>query len=243
MRGIDRTQATARLAGHNVGLDGVLAQQDNYRRSGFRPAYSNLRFERAGPLPAAELRGIVSIADVPFAQLHQYDRQVFAADRESFLRTMQTALERCAPLFDQAVVLNAKSLVIPMVLPFALLLPVVFHRDRRPFATHLAFSLHLYALLLLLFCVALAVAAVDVLFGGAGLTSARMDNALTVVNLAACATYLYIAIGRVYRTHRALRLVKAVAPAVAVGCLVLGYSWGGPCHEGARRSGALGVLS
>jgi ribosomal protein S18 acetylase RimI-like enzyme len=76
----------ARLAGHNVGLDGVLAQQDNYRRSGFRLAYSNLRFERAGPLPAAELRGIVSIADVPFAQLQQYDRQVFAADRAAFLR-------------------------------------------------------------------------------------------------------------------------------------------------------------
>jgi ribosomal protein S18 acetylase RimI-like enzyme len=76
----------ARLAGHNVGLDGVLAQQDNYRRSGFRMAYSNLRFERAGPLPAVDMRGIVSADDVPFAQLHDYDRRMFAADRESFLR-------------------------------------------------------------------------------------------------------------------------------------------------------------
>jgi hypothetical protein len=139
------------------------------------------------------------------------------------LQTLQTTLERYAPLFDQAVVLNAKSLVILMVLPFALLLPVMFHRDRRPFATHVAFSLHLYAFLLLLFCVALAVAAVDVLFGGAGLSSARMDNVLTIINLAACATYLYIAMGRVYGTHRALRLVKAVALALAVGCIVLGY--------------------
>jgi hypothetical protein len=77
----------ARLAGHAVGLDGVLAQQDNYRRSGFRMAYSNLRLERTGPLPAADMRGIVSVDDVPFAQVHDYDRQVFAADRAPFLRT------------------------------------------------------------------------------------------------------------------------------------------------------------
>src|SRR5260221_1744673 len=42
--------AMARLARHNIGLDGVLAQQANYRRSGFRLAYSNIRFERIGAL-------------------------------------------------------------------------------------------------------------------------------------------------------------------------------------------------
>ena len=76
----------ARLAGHNVGLDGVLAQQDNYRRSGFRMAYSNVRFERTGPLPAADMHGVVGAADVPFAQLHAYDQRVFATEREAFLR-------------------------------------------------------------------------------------------------------------------------------------------------------------
>ncbi len=76
----------ARLAGHNVGVDGVLAQQDNYRRSGFRMAYSNVRFARAGTLPAPDMRGIVSAGDMPFALLHDYDRRMFAADREAFLR-------------------------------------------------------------------------------------------------------------------------------------------------------------
>ena len=31
------------LTGHNIGLDGVLAQQSNYNRYGFRTAYQNLR--------------------------------------------------------------------------------------------------------------------------------------------------------------------------------------------------------
>src|SRR5258708_9711367 len=38
-----------RLAGHNIGLDGGQAQQDNYRRSGFRPPYRHLRFRNLMP--------------------------------------------------------------------------------------------------------------------------------------------------------------------------------------------------
>ena len=36
-----------RLAGRNVGLDGVPAQQANYRKSGFRLAWNNIRHEGA----------------------------------------------------------------------------------------------------------------------------------------------------------------------------------------------------
>ena len=43
-----------------------------------------------------------------------------------------------------------------MVLSFALLAPMMFYRSRRPFVAHVVFSLHLYAFLLLLFCVAFA---------------------------------------------------------------------------------------
>ena len=46
----------AQLTGCVVGLDGVVAQQDNYRRSGFDLAWHNTRFQ--GParhgLPLAE---------------------------------------------------------------------------------------------------------------------------------------------------------------------------------------------
>jgi hypothetical protein len=158
------------------------------------------------------------------SHLHNQDwravAQVLVSHR---LETMQTTLDLYAPIFNQAVVLNAKSLIILMALPFAFLLPIMFYRDRQPFAAHEVFSLHLYAFLLLLFCVSLAIAAVDVLFGGAGLNSARMDNILSVINLAVCATYLYIATGAVYHASGAIRVIKVLALTLAVGGMVLGY--------------------
>ncbi|MDP3239363.1 MAG: GNAT family N-acetyltransferase, partial [Reyranella sp.] len=39
----------ARLQGRNVGLDGVVAQQGNYKKSGFRLAWNNIRHEGAPP--------------------------------------------------------------------------------------------------------------------------------------------------------------------------------------------------
>jgi hypothetical protein len=139
------------------------------------------------------------------------------------LEATQTTLDRYAPLFDQAVVLNAKSLVVVMVLPFVLLLPIVFRRSRRAFAIHVAFALHLYAFMLLLFCVSLAVEAVDRLLGGAGLESARMDNALTAFNLAVCAVYVYLAAGTVYASRGARRLLEALGLTLAIGAILLGY--------------------
>ncbi len=58
----------ARLAGQTIGLDGVVAQQDNYRRSGFVLAYSNIRFEAPGGMPFTPPPPVVPLADVPFAE-------------------------------------------------------------------------------------------------------------------------------------------------------------------------------
>jgi hypothetical protein len=98
--------AMARLAGCNVALDGVLAQQDNYRKSGFELAYSNIRFERERSRtshrrsddarqasdPGRELglapdRGVDvrPLAAIPFAHLAAYDRTAFPAPRPAFL--------------------------------------------------------------------------------------------------------------------------------------------------------------
>jgi len=72
------------LAGRTVGLDGVVAQQDNYRKSGFEP-YRNVRFQ--GPAPGVEQHGaeLQSLSDVPFDRLLAYDLPLFGAPRAAFL--------------------------------------------------------------------------------------------------------------------------------------------------------------
>lgn len=80
-------EAMRRLAGRVVGLDGVLAQQDNYRKSGFRLAYRNVRYEgRGGGDPRDLPPGIVAL-DIPgFEAVEAYDRPFFPAPRGAFLR-------------------------------------------------------------------------------------------------------------------------------------------------------------
>lgn len=76
----------ARLRGRTIALDGVVAQQDNYRRSGFRLAWTNVRFE--GPAPEVEAPPgvrIVDARDIPFDRLAAYDRRFFGAPRDAFL--------------------------------------------------------------------------------------------------------------------------------------------------------------
>jgi hypothetical protein len=75
----------------------------------------------------------------------------------------------------------------------------------------------------LLFCLALAIATLDVWFGGAGLASARVDHALSVAQLLVCALYLYVATGTVYGTRRGARVAQVVLLLLAFGGLVQGY--------------------
>lgn len=76
----------ARLAGRTVGLDGVVAQQDNYRRSGFGLAWRNARYEGLAGTTAPADPGVVPLATLPFAQLAAYDLPLFGARRPEFLR-------------------------------------------------------------------------------------------------------------------------------------------------------------
>ncbi|MGK7870437.1 GNAT family N-acetyltransferase [Falsiroseomonas sp. E2-1-a20] len=83
--------AMARLAGRLVGLDGVVAQQDNYRKSGFVLAWNNIRFGGVPAALAVPAAGLVAAGEVPFAALAGLDRGVFPAAREAFLRAWLTA--------------------------------------------------------------------------------------------------------------------------------------------------------
>ena len=81
--------AIAHAGARTIGLDGVVAQQDNYRKSGFQLAYSNIRYGGSiGSFPAPPA-DIVPLTDVPFATLEVDD--VFPAPRTAFLRAWVTA--------------------------------------------------------------------------------------------------------------------------------------------------------
>ena len=136
------------------------------------------------------------------------------------LAARQTTLDAYAPVFDRAVALNARSLVMVMALWFVAALWIVFYRSGRPVVAHAVFSLHLYAFLLLLFCVGTAV---EYSLGGAGSVSESLDQLISMTLLAACATYLYIATGAVYGASGVIRALKVAALTVAVASVVLGY--------------------
>ena len=78
--------AIQRLKGHNIGLDGVVEQQKNYEKSGFRLAYGNIRYEGHGGLKSTRDERISNIAHISFDKVKKYDRQFFPADRTSFLK-------------------------------------------------------------------------------------------------------------------------------------------------------------
>jgi len=139
------------------------------------------------------------------------------------LEALNTTAELFAPRFDAAVALHARSLILVMALSFAVLPWIVYRRERHPFAAHAAFALHLYAFLLLLFCVATTLPAVNLIHGGVRSTSEMLDHVLSTVLVIACAAYLYVALGRVYGGTRIARGVRAAGLAVGVIAIVLGY--------------------
>ena len=139
------------------------------------------------------------------------------------LAATHRTIEQYAPVFDQAVALNAKSLIGVMVLPFAILPSWLFRRARLPAVAHVVFSLHFYAFLLLLFSVALAVGGLDVVLGGPGLRSEATDHALSLAELAICAVYLFVATGRAYGGTWGVRILQAAALTLSVAAIFLGY--------------------
>lgn len=80
--------AMQQLAGRNVGLDGVIAQQDNYKRSGFVLAHANIRY--AGNASAATVSlpdrvELKPLSSLPMDRISDYDSRFFPDDRRLFL--------------------------------------------------------------------------------------------------------------------------------------------------------------
>jgi hypothetical protein len=76
--------ALAHAGNRTIGLDGVVAQQDNYRQSGFELAYRTIRF--TGTAPRRETpAGVRPAGPADLAAITAYDRACYPADRPRFL--------------------------------------------------------------------------------------------------------------------------------------------------------------
>jgi ribosomal protein S18 acetylase RimI-like enzyme len=75
----------AHAGSRSIGLDGVVAQQDNYRKSGFTFAYRNIRY---GSIAASTAPNTVTVAltAMDFSALEADDATVFPAPRGEFLK-------------------------------------------------------------------------------------------------------------------------------------------------------------
>jgi GNAT superfamily N-acetyltransferase len=78
--------AIAHAASRVIGLDGVVAQQDNYKKSGFKLAYANVRYAGTLAPRVVPRAGVVPLNEVPPPMLEADDATVFPAARSAFLR-------------------------------------------------------------------------------------------------------------------------------------------------------------
>jgi hypothetical protein len=88
--------AMAHLGGRTIGLDGVVAQQANYRKSGFALAHRNIRYGGAPDVPEVSRAGIEPVAGALVEAVLAYDGPFFPAPRERFMRGWLNPRERTA---------------------------------------------------------------------------------------------------------------------------------------------------
>jgi GNAT superfamily N-acetyltransferase len=75
-----------------IGLDGVVTQQENYKKSGFQLAHRNIRFAGTAQPQGIMDAEIVNLADLSFDQVSTYDQMFFPATRDRFLKLW---IEQC----------------------------------------------------------------------------------------------------------------------------------------------------
>jgi len=84
----------AYLGNRNIGLDGVVAQQENYKKSGFGFAYNNIRFEGVSKKYENESAFLVSSDTLSFQSILEFDTRYFPVKRSTFLTHWLAGPER-----------------------------------------------------------------------------------------------------------------------------------------------------
>lgn len=75
------------LEGVNIGLDGVVTQQENYKKSGFKLAYRNIRYEGVGGGKHPKNPDIIELSKLPFETIDVYDQPFFPVNRSQFIKS------------------------------------------------------------------------------------------------------------------------------------------------------------
>ncbi|NER79435.1 MAG: GNAT family N-acetyltransferase [Leptolyngbya sp. SIO1D8] len=82
------------LKGCNIGLDGVVAQQENYLKSGFKLAYRNIRYEGISDgMLVPTNPNLIPLTSPSIDTVIAYDRLFFPSDRAQFLKCWLTQPE------------------------------------------------------------------------------------------------------------------------------------------------------
>jgi len=141
------------------------------------------------------------------------------------LAAKHETVEDYTEVYNHAAATNAKSLIIAMAVPLALMAWILFFRRRPEFGTHAVFALHFYAFWMLLFFPLVAAAIVLTLVGALrGVPETTLDAGFSMAHLAACACFLYVAVGRVYDLRSIVWRIVAVIPlALLVALMLFGY--------------------
>jgi hypothetical protein len=148
-------------------------------------------------------------------QVYSAHARELAADRFAELGTTRAAF---APIFDAAVSVNAKVLVVLLVPMFALIVWAASWGSGRAAAVHAVFALHFVAFLLLALTLVfpLVFFPLTVVFELAHVPVGWVDVMGTWLLFALCSAYAYRAFGCVYGGAVAWRVAKAV---------LLGFAW------------------
>lgn len=79
-------RASAYMGNRCIGNDAVVAQQETYKKYGFRMAYRNIRYQGIASSGVTPVPEITDLQKIPFSQVNVYDRKMFPAERSAFLK-------------------------------------------------------------------------------------------------------------------------------------------------------------
>lgn len=84
----------------NVGLDAVVEQQANYKKSGFNFAHKNMRYVGVIPKSETTCDNIVEAKSVSFAKLMEYDQRHYPGGRKYFMSSFLNGTIRSLVYLD-----------------------------------------------------------------------------------------------------------------------------------------------